>query len=308
MPRKKIDATDTTEKKQMCCRCSEPFDLETGFFKVNSDIYRGTNRMPICKTCLSELFNEYTVRYNSSKIAIQRICMAFDLYYSEDLFDKCNSDSNTTLGTYIRCLNMKQYSEKRKTFDTTLQEGFTFKDETKKKEKKNNNFVEEPVVDPKDTERWGGGLQYVDYSNLNRHHKFLKQANPNCDSNQEIFIDDLCYIKMQMMKAIREDRPDDYSRLSEQYRKSFEKAGLKTTRDTTETESFTVGVNIETIEKYTPVEYYKNKSLYKDHDNIGDYMERFCLRPLRNLMHGTTDRDYEFYVKDEEDVNEFTDE
>ena len=137
--------------------------------------------------------------------------------------------------------------------------------------------------------------------------KFLKQANPNCDSNQEIFIDDLCYIKMQMMKAIREDRPDDYSRLSEQYRKSFEKAGLKTTRDTTETESFTVGVNIETIEKYTPAEYYKNLSLHKDHDNIGEYIERFMLRPLRNLMYGTVDRDHEFYVKEEEDVNEFTD-
>ena len=264
--------------------------------------------MPICKTCLSELFNEYTTKYNSSKIAMQRICMAFDLYYSEDLFDKCNSDSNTTLGNYIRCLNMRQYSEKRKTFDSTLQEGFTFKNETKRKEDKKNNFVEEPVIDPRDADRWGGGLQYMDYSNLNRHYKFLKQANPNCDSNQEIFIDDLCYIKMQMMKAIREDRPDDYSRLSEQYRKSFEKAGLKTTRDTTETESFTVGVNIETIEKYTPAEYYKNLSLHKDHDNIGEYIERFMLRPLRNLMYGTVDRDHEFYVKEEEDVNEFTDE
>ena len=72
-------------------------------------------------------------------------------------------------------------------------------------------------------------------------------------------------------------------------------------------EDFTIGVNAETIEKYTPAEYYKNRSLYKDHDNIGDYIERFLLRPLRNLMRGTKDRDAEFFVKDEEENDGFTD-
>lgn len=300
--------SNTKATGQKCCRCNETFDLDTGFFKSNSEFYSGTQRLPICKTCLAELFDEYTVKYNSQKIAMQRICMAFDLYYSESLFDTCSDDPSTALGNYIKRLNMVQFSKKKKTFDSTLQEGFEFMKETKKKDVEKNNFKEEPKVNPKDIERWGDGLSAADYDNLNRHYKFLKQANPNCDSNQEIFIEDLCYIKMQQMKAIREGRADDYSKMAEQYRKSFSQAGLKTTRDATETESFTVGVNIETIEKYTPAEYYKNRSLHKDHDNIGDYMERFCLRPLRNLMYGTTDRDHEFFVKDEEDVNEFTDE
>lgn len=57
------------------------------------------------------------------------------------------------------------------------------------------------------------------------------------------------------------------------------------------------------IEKYTPAEYYKNQELFKDYDNIKDYFDRFILRPLKNLMHGTVDRDYEYRVKEEEDAN-----
>ena len=108
------------------------------------------------------------------------------------------------------------------------------------------------------------------------------------------------------MKAVREGRVDDYNKLTESYRKTFTQAGLKTVKDTNTIEEFTVGVTAETIEKYTPAEYYKNKSLYKDHDNIGDYINRFLLRPLRNLMQGTKDRDVEFFVKDEE-TDGFTD-
>ena len=50
----------------------------------------------------------------------------------------------------------------------------------------------------------------------------------------------------------------------------------------------------------TPAEYYKNKNLYKDFDNIGDYFTRFVLRPILNQQFGTTDRDHEFYIVDEE--------
>ena len=105
---------------------------------------------------------------------------------------------------------------------------------------------------------------------------------------------------MQQMKAMREGKIDDYIKLTDSYRKSFEKAGLKTIRESNVNEEFTIGVNAEIIEKYTPAEYYKDKHLYKDFDHIGEYIERFLLRPLKNLMFGSKDRDTEFYVKEED--------
>lgn len=236
---------------------------------------------------------------------MQRLCMAFDLYYNDSIFDSCNGDKLTLIGNYIKRLNMVQY--KGKTFDTTLDNKFKFND-NHENDKRNEINEENEVIDPKDIEKWGVGFEKTDYNVLNTHYKFLKTANPNCDNNQEIFINDLCYTKMQQMKAVREGRVDDYNKLTESYRKSFQQAGLKTVKDNNTTEEFSIGVNVETIEKFTPAEYYKNKNLYKDFDNIGDYIKRFLFRPLKNLMFGSKDRDNEFYVKGEDDIDGFTDE
>lgn len=291
----------------ICCKCGKSLSLRSSFYKATSDLYLGTTRLPICRTCITELFEEYMIRYKDPRLSMQRICMAFDLYYNEAIFDKYSGNLDTIIGNYLKCLNMNQH--RGKTFDTTLQEGFTFKKEAKKKDYKGEPaaVVIGEEASSEDIAKWGDGLSSTDYKSLNNHYEFLKNANPNCDSNQEIFIIDLCYIKMQQMKAIRESRPDDYSKMAEQYRKSFSQAGLKTVRDASADEDFTLGVNIEMIEKYTPAEYYKDKELFKDIDSIGDYITRFITRPLRNLQFGTTDRDHEYYIKDEEAANEYSD-
>lgn len=302
----KSNSTDNALRYN-CCQCDEPFDSLSEFYKSYSSFYARTNHLPICKKCLNRKFNEYALEYHSTKKAMQRICMAYDLYYNESIFDSCdNGNDNVIVGNYIKKLNMAQY--KGRTFDTSLEEGFFFTGEKTTPLKETDEDSDEPQIDPKDIDTWGGGLSAIDYDVLNSHYKFLKSANPQCDSNAEIFITDLCYTKMQQMKAVREGRVDDYNKLTETYRKSFTTAGLKTVREANIDEEFTIGVNAETIEKYTPAEYYKNKQLYKDHDDLGEYLDRFLLRPLRNLMHGTKDRDYEFFVKDEGDSNEYDDE
>ncbi len=306
MPKKEMGQTT-----YVCYQCNEHFTSLTQFYKSYSDLYARTGYLPICKNCLGELFDSYVEKYRDVRKAMQRICMAFDLYYSDSIFDTCNDGTSAILGNYIRRLNMKQY--KGKTFNNTLDEGFEFNKASTSK-KKNVPEVQEQdeqevdEIDPADIEKWGIGFENVDYGILNSHYRLLKTANPNCDSNQEIFITDLCYTKMQQMKAVREGRVDDYNKLTDSYRKSFTQAGLKTVRDSSINEEFTIGVNAETIEKYTPAEYYKNKELYHDFDNIGNYINRFLLRPLRNLMHGTKDRDYEYFVKDEENEDVYQEE
>lgn len=291
------------ENKSVCCLCGEPL-AHTEFYKSNSGFYKESH-LPICKSCFNEKYGNYSVEYDDKAKAMRRMCMAFDVYYNPELFDKCKKDGEVVLGTYFRMLNMTQ--NKGKTFEDTLDEEF----ELAKREKEKGGKVwqiEEEQINPKDIERWGFGFENEDYDILNSHYNLLKSANPNCDSNQEIFIDDLCFTKMQQLKAVREGNVDDYNKLTDSYRKSFKEAGLKTVRDSNINEEFSMGVNAEIIEKYTPAEYYKGKELYKDFDNIGDYISRFLLRPLKNLMHGTKDRDREFYVKDESETDGFTEE
>ena len=312
MPRESI-----VKEAFVCCQCNRHFNNLGQFYKTYSGLYSGTGYLPICRSCLSNLYDEYLDKYESKKFAMQRLCMAFDLYYDDKLFDNCcDDDGNIILGQYIKMLNMKQY--KGKTFDFTLFEkidilGFTKRKtvnrppeivDTKNKNSKPEQKEEPNPISKKDIEKWGYGFDVDDYSTLNSHYNFLTKANPNCDSNQEIFINDLCITKMLQMKAVKNGDVDAYNKLTESYRKSFQQAGLKTVKDASATEDFSFGVNCEMIEKYTPAEYYKNKELYKDHDNLGSYYQRFILRPLRNLIHGTKDRDAEFYVKDEGDTND----
>lgn len=300
------------DSKCVCCSCGEPLAL-TKFYKSNSVFY-ADGHLPICKECFSSKFGHFAAEYHSNKMAMQRMCMTFDIYFNEAAFDSCDTDDSTVLGNYFRKLNLSQH--KGKTFENSIKEGFDLSGDRKpvketqevvnvdSDDEENENA---DMIDPADIEKWGAGLEPTDYTILNSHYRLLSSSNPQCDGNAEIFIIDLCYTKMQQMKAVRESRVDDYKKLTESYIKSFTQAGLKTVKDTNAMEDFTIGVNAETIEKYTPAEYYKNRSLYKDHDNIGDYIERFLLRPLRNLMRGTKDRDAEFFVKDEEENDGFTD-
>lgn len=296
------------EDNAVCCLCSDSLP-PSQFYKTNSPFY-SSGRLPMCKTCFARKFKEYTDLYQSKKKAMHRMCMAFDVYFDENIFDKCAHEENV-IGIYFRQLNIAQY--KNKTYDDTIERGTDFIGDIKPvKERRvvvvdqyENVQEEEPDLTEKDIEKWGYGFEPEDYKVLNTHYKYLKSSNPRSDNNQEIFIMDCCYTKMQQLKAVREGRLEDYAKMTDLYGKSYKAGGLKAAGDGNINDDFTMGVTAETIEKYTPAEYYKNKSLYRDFDDLGSYAERNILRPLKNLIFGTKDKDPEWYVKDEEDTNDY---
>ena len=286
-------------QKYQCCECGEQLPV-LRFNKSCSGLYAGIGHLPICKDCLIREYKKYKIEYKNAERAMQRVCMMFDIYFNAALFNKCynSDDDDTVIGNYMKQLNLGQH--RGKTFDTTIEEGFFFKGSRNNIELSRVEDGDDPV-DPQIVDRWGAGLTRSDYDTLEKHYKYLKAANPNCDSNQEIFITDLCYTKMQQMRAVRDNRTGDYNTMTESYRKTFMQAGLKTIQDMSANNEDCWGIWQERIAQYTPEEYYRNKKLYRDFDGIGDYFERFVLRPLRNLMYGTQDRDPEYCVTDDDD-------
>lgn len=271
-------------------------------------MYAATGYLPICKKCLLELFDKYTEKYNDSQKALQRICMAFDLYYSDALFESCMNVNGSILGSHIRMLNMQQH--KGKTFDTAIDEGFEVTsnnnistDNSKKKVETKTEETEETNsnVSKKDIKKWGTDFEDADYQILNSHYEQLKNANPNCDSNQEVFIIDLCYINMQKMKSLRNGDIDSYNKLTESYRKSFKQAGLKTEEEAQNNADACWGLMVKDVGQYTVEEYYRDKQLYKDMDGLGEYYERYVARPIFNTKFGTQERDSEYYVHEEDE-------
>ena len=295
------DYNDFVKTKFVCSCCNEPLPLKE-FFKANSRFYSNAGHFGTCKKCMAALFQEYTVEYGCRMKAMQRFCMAFDIYYNAELFMSCDDGTPTVLGNYVKKMNLVNY--RNRTFDTTLEDGFYFSINGEEEKEEEKDKKGKPLVPPEIVKKWGKNLSIDDYDVLEDHYKLLKGANPNLNDNQEIYINELCYTKMFQMRALRNGDTDQFGKMSDNYRKTFTQAGLKAVREIESDSNDCWGEWVRRIEEYTPAEYYKNKSLFNDFDNVGEYFERFVLRPLRNLMHGTSDRDYEFSVEDTEDGDE----
>lgn len=287
-----------------CCKCHEQLSLRKEFYRTYSPLYTNNGYMPICKSCFNRIADDYLVKYGSKQEATKRICMAFDLYYSDDIFSKVEEEEDAWVGKYMKRLSMSQY--RKKTFDTSLDEGVKVAGvlyNKKARSLRDKILTEEAMnqASAEDIRKWGYGFKPEDYDEMNRHYALLKAANPRADGNQENYIMDCCRIKMHQLKASREGDMDVFQKMTELYTKNYKNGNLKSAGDSAIAEDFVYGVTVEQIEQYTPAEYYKGKELYRDFDNIGDYFMRMVVRPLKNILLGTKEKDSEYYVKDEEE-------
>ena len=77
-------------------------------------VYGINGYMPICKDCLALLYNRYLRMYESVYLSIKRICMIYDIYYSDSIVDACyKNNASPTISDYMRrANNMSQYKGK----------------------------------------------------------------------------------------------------------------------------------------------------------------------------------------------------
>lgn len=286
-----------------CPTCGTKYLKLDNFPASQSELYAGWNyHLPICKKCLDQMFNHYTEVYgNDEDAAIRRICEKYDIYYSVSLLNASRkiTKNRSRIHTYISKSNLTQFSGK--TFDTTLDEerNNTISSIEDYDEKKANGEVS---ITKATLKRWGIGVfEDTDYSVLEEHYKMLKDNNPNADNNQEIFIKSLCHLNMLMIKALKDKDLDGYTKANGEYAKTFKQAGLKTVEEKDSSNDETFCMTLGFISDYTPEEFYNDKELYKDHDGIGDYIERHVTRPMINLETGSSIRDKVFFVPETDD-------
>lgn len=281
-----------------CTCCGRQFDGQKGnFTRCSSPLFQANDKfLTVCDTCLKSMLDQYAKRFGDQDQAIERVCMHFDIYFDIDLLETCQSNDNLLIRFKEYCRKCNVVSrEGRRTYDEYLASNGDIPSYLM--DVKRAEF--DGTLDSDVIERWGSGIfTKEDYEALELHYQMLKKQNPNCDSNQEIFIKDLCVIKWQQMNAIKNHNVNDYQKLTQLYHDTFTEAGLKVGQEAIEGGDATLGVTLETISRYTPEEYYQDQTLYKDFDGLGEYFQRFILRPLRNLMLSTGERDHEYKVPD----------
>lgn len=304
----KIDKITADEEHNdfICQTCGKHFTKRQGNFSPNkSAIYAGSDGyINTCRSCIDKLFRKYTEFYSGSEEkAIQRICEIYDFYFNESALSasKKISEGRSRINTYIAKINIMPHTGK--TYSDYLIENHNNTIESFEQLEELRSQGKTSITNAA-LERWGTNFNEDEIKVLEEHYKMLKKQNPNCDSNQEIFVKDLCYIKLQQLEAMKNKKTDDFDKLTKLYRDTFKQAGLKTVQELDSSNDEAFGVTLSVISQYTPEEYYKDRKLYKDFDGLESYFTRFITRPLKNLMTGSKDRDEEFCVKNDDDDDE----
>lgn len=291
------------KKPYKCVTCGKRFTTQANNFSYSqSPLFNGNNHyLPTCSHCIDDLVEQYTKLLGNQNEAIKRVCLHYDIYVSDSLLSSCKKidAGRSRMKNYIKQCNLFQNSGK--TYSTYLSEiskGFVESQEQIDELKARGELS----VTQAAYNRFGIGLgNDNDYKILDDHYKMLKKANPNCDSNQEIFIKSLCNLYLIQTRALKDNNTKGYIDANSEYTKTFKQAGLKIIQDEEKNMDDCWGIFMEQISKYTPEEYYKDKKLYEDYDKIGNMFERFVLRPLKNLLCKENVRDSEYNIEDVKD-------
>ena len=292
------------KKPYKCVMCGTRYAKQQNNFPYSqSPFFKGNNSyLPICNNCINSATDQYQAILGNQDDAIRRMCLHWDIYLSDSILSSSKKidAKRSRIKEYIRQCNLTQNAGK--TYDDYMN-----------KKKGNTILSESEIEDMEESDakklqrniaKWGLGYNEQEFDLLNSHYKILKAQIETEDPVQESLVKDLCDMQVMKLRARQDKDIDRYDKISKLYQNTLATANLKPTGSTGLDENdpnATWGCFNRDIEKYTPAEYFKDKSVFKDADGLGDYVNRHMFRPMKNWILGTKDKDKEYSLSDEEE-------
>lgn len=112
----------------ICSKCGEIFSGNArmkNFSKAQSTLYKGNDRyLNWCKDCVNDLYEHYKSRLKDEQMALRRMCMHLDVYWSEEIYESLLdvSSDKPLFRAYLEKANSRKYAGK--TYDDTLDEEY----------------------------------------------------------------------------------------------------------------------------------------------------------------------------------------
>lgn len=113
----------------VCTSCGSTYSKQKGIFPLTRcSTYSGSGYLHICNNCIDNMYNEYLAKYRDERLAIRRMCMKLDLYWSEDLFEAAKNKPNASslhvslIRVYLNKTNLAQFRDKN--YDDTIEEEY----------------------------------------------------------------------------------------------------------------------------------------------------------------------------------------
>lgn len=279
----------TNKAKIVCFYCGKEY-VDTNFYNSNSEFYSNIGKIPHCKQCIEKFYQQYFEKYTNEgcltpeKKAVQRLCMVFDIYYRDDVFTsamnkiKESSMNISPMGQYMKTIQLQQYNRNKESYENTIteaeQENFAMASISE--------LSSETTVDQKTIDFFGSGFTDEDYKFLKREYEDWT-ARHECNTKaQEEVIKDICFNRLQNLKALR--RGEDTKDITASFQKMLDAGKLQPKQNAGDTtaDNQTFGTLIDKWENEKPLPEIDEE--LKDVDKIGAYVDIFYRGHLSKMM------------------------
>lgn len=301
----------------VCHHCNERKPVKE-FLASYNKFNKTYMKIPYCKDCIDDIYMEYYDMYEklgyieADRKAIERICMAVDMYYSDTAFDaamkKYEKNPSASLFTaYAGLMGLNQYSGK--SYDTTLLEKYNLA-----KDKKSSVAIyteKDEVVDKHVNEAvkiFGIGFEKSEYLYLyDQYVDWTSRHECNTKAQEEIF-KQICYTQLELHNATIAKK--DTKNLTDTLTKLMDAAKLQPKQNSGDTvaDNQTFGTLIDKWENTRPLP--ETEDDLKDVDNIGLYIDVFFrghlskMMGLKNGLSNTYERFMKKYTVDKPEYDE----
>lgn len=289
-----------------CACCGKEYKKQQTNFPVSkSPIFRGNNcYLPVCFLCVDDLYRQYFELLENEEEAIKRVCQKFDIYWNRDAYAwaqkalAATPAANTNImRKYFSAVAMRPHNGK--TYDNYLAE----RDDVviKSSEDIKPDDASESSVSQDDIDRFGVGYTADEYSRMRSQYEKLRSqlSDDDDDTVQDELTVTLCTNKVLQDRMLIRGDMDAYDKFVKTYQATLKSAKWKPKNEIEKSsgnENDTWGTFIAQVEQFCPAEVYKDKHLFEDHDKIGEYFNRFIVRPFRNFFTGSSDMDPNYSV------------
>ena len=281
----------TTPATLHCLRCNEVYD-SSEFYDSDSELHESIGKIPYCRECLDKLYQYYLKKYetleygNPDRKAVERICMALDIYYSDKIFDAAIKESKTKTDTTFIALYFKHaklYQYRNKNYDSTIHDKYKLMKDSDSVMSVYTQQDEQQSDEIATAERFfGSGFSNDDYLYLFEQYQDWTTRHECQTKAQEEVFKRICFKQLEILKATR--RGDDTKDLDTTFQKLLETAKLQPKQNSNETvsDAQTFGTLIDKWENTRPIPEIDED--LRDVDKIGKYMNIFFKGHLSKMM------------------------
>lgn len=272
------------KRLKKCNCCGEEKELNE-YYKSQSNLYKADGKLPICKDCVMEIYEENLQVYKDEEKALYKTLFNLDIYFDlrlckRALIDTYNTDKHI-LKSYLSNINLVQYKGKTSKDSPAMPSLWDIPEEEFQTYELEKIDIKEPILITKDIiTRWGEGKSNEDYMYLEEMYNTMVKT---YDTSNPMSVETYKQIVLNYLdvKKLREAKNPDNKKIGEILKiNSMLQADcrIKDVQASNDEDNMYWSKFIEDIEWTEPIP--KPEKEFLDVDGIKKYIKKWFVEPF----------------------------